>query len=332
MALTKEQLKIRRRGVGSSEIAAVAGLNPWSSAADVWANKLQLVPDFEGNRKTKKGEVLERLIREWTEEDLDVVILCPDTKFHPKHRRILATADGLIYKGERISDNEAQLENADILGVFEAKNVGWRVKHHWEQPEEMADGIPQYVLPQVIWEMAVHSADTCHVSAMIDGEEDLFHYDIPFDKDLFGYLVERVDWFWQYVEHRVPPPVDGSEAAAQWIAKHYRKADNDVLINVAGEQERILYDQVETYIEAGKDEKEAEGRKEAAAAHLKDFIKSSHGIQGDGWKVVWKNDKDKHKVRWDNLVESLQITEEQLKEHTETKPGNRVLRVKPRKE
>jgi len=39
MALTTEQREIRRRYLGSSDIAAIFGMSPWKSAYDVWLEK-----------------------------------------------------------------------------------------------------------------------------------------------------------------------------------------------------------------------------------------------------------------------------------------------------
>lgn len=61
MSLTAEQTSIRSRGVGSSEIGAVAGVNPYQSIHDVWLTKRGLAT-FTGNLATRMGSMIEDAI------------------------------------------------------------------------------------------------------------------------------------------------------------------------------------------------------------------------------------------------------------------------------
>ena len=58
----EEWLKIRRGYIGGSDAGAILGMNPYSSAFSVWAEKTGSVPEFEGNTSTKVGSYLEDLV------------------------------------------------------------------------------------------------------------------------------------------------------------------------------------------------------------------------------------------------------------------------------
>lgn len=61
MPLSPEQHAIRRGGISGSEIAAVAGLNPWAGPIDVWRSKVEpMAPlDEELNHNLLRGNLFE---------------------------------------------------------------------------------------------------------------------------------------------------------------------------------------------------------------------------------------------------------------------------------
>ena len=58
----EEWLEIRRDYIGGSDAGAIIGVNPYSNAFSVWAEKTGKVPEFEGNTATKVGTYLEDLV------------------------------------------------------------------------------------------------------------------------------------------------------------------------------------------------------------------------------------------------------------------------------
>jgi putative phage-type endonuclease len=68
-APTAEWLAARKEGIGSSDASAVLGLNPWTSAYEVWAEKLGLLPADPGNNATELGHLLEPVIADrWSRQ------------------------------------------------------------------------------------------------------------------------------------------------------------------------------------------------------------------------------------------------------------------------
>lgn len=62
--LSAEQKELRRNYLGSSDLPAILGLDPFRSRLDVWYEKTGRVKDFDGNRATLLGNLFEEpLIR-----------------------------------------------------------------------------------------------------------------------------------------------------------------------------------------------------------------------------------------------------------------------------
>lgn len=71
MALTPEQRIERRKYIGSSDLAAIMGLDPYRDASDVWLDKTgQLEDRDDGDEHTRRGTLLEPAILNWAEEKI----------------------------------------------------------------------------------------------------------------------------------------------------------------------------------------------------------------------------------------------------------------------
>src|SRR6185312_15458691 len=67
IVITAEQRELRRHSLGSSEIAAVLGVDPHNTAANVWLAKRGMVEDFKGNDLTDRGIRLEPVLIDYAE-------------------------------------------------------------------------------------------------------------------------------------------------------------------------------------------------------------------------------------------------------------------------
>jgi putative phage-type endonuclease len=69
MAITTEQRLARRQYIGSSDIAAILGLSPWRSAADVYISKTQELDD-KTNDAMDAGNRLESVVLDWAQQQI----------------------------------------------------------------------------------------------------------------------------------------------------------------------------------------------------------------------------------------------------------------------
>src|SRR5690606_28440496 len=60
----QEWLGVRRKGIGGSEIAAIAGLSPFETPLSVYLRKIGELPDKEETEAMYWGSVLENVIAE----------------------------------------------------------------------------------------------------------------------------------------------------------------------------------------------------------------------------------------------------------------------------
>lgn len=315
MTLTVEQLKIRKEGVTGSEIAAVAGINPWNAAVDVWNDKMGYAKD-DASFHTERGTFLEEGLIRWLEHRMGYEVREVGTVVHPEIPFVIATPDGTAFEwGEGGKQGKK-------LAAVEIKSPSFRTADHWSNPLIKPDGIPYYYIPQVMWECAVLGVDRCDVAALID--EDLSVYTVPFNQELFNTLVAKADRFMQYVRDGEPPPVDGTDSASEWLKKrfpeHIRSMD---LIASNGDIEDTAH-HLKTVMEQIK---ELEGEKALAQNQIKEFLKGAPGLVGEFGKIYWKKSKDSYGYDKKGLIEYMADHHpDVLARYGKTSPGPRVFR------
>lgn len=299
MALTEQQRIIRATGIGASEISAIAGLNPYMTALDVYCRKLGLVEDSHSTQ-TDIGEALEEPIAQLAAKRLGVTLAPGETVRHPEHEWLLATPDRfVIVDGKRVAN-------------FEVKNVGFRVAHHWLDEE---DGIPDYVRSQVEWQCLATGLPRCYVVALLGGR-DLRTYHINSDPEIAKGLVAIGQRFWfKHVIAQVPPEPGRTEADARALGRMFPR-DNGSLLPATSEAEKW----VAQLREAKASLKVTEEHKTEAENHLKALIGEAAGMTGDDFRITYKTPAG-GKVDYEALCGELGITAQQLDKHR--RPGAR---------
>ena len=202
MALTAEQLEMRRHGLGGSDAGAVAGLSPWKSPVEVYLEKVGEAPPPEENEAMYWGTVLEDTIaRAYAERTGQKVQRRTQTLVHPRLPWMLANLDRVI-----VGDKRGP-------GVLEIKTAGR--PDGWGEPG--TDEIPDYYMAQVAHYLAVTGYAWARLAVLIGGR-DFRVYDIPRDEELIEALIEIERRFWEgHVERRVPPdPRDIKDIRALW--------------------------------------------------------------------------------------------------------------------
>lgn len=307
--LTPEQIAMRKTGVGSSEIAAVAGLDPYRRAIDVYAAKLGIAPAFEGNAFTRWGNKLEEVIAEAYAEERGVVLSSPGTMRHPEHPVVIATPDRLVHAKK----------GAPASKVLEIKNVGARMAHLWGA---VGDDVPENYLCQVQWEQAASGVHDGDLAALLGGN-DLRVFAIPYDGELVGQLIEIGERFYRdHVQAEKPPPVDGSENYGDFL-KHRFPRDTRKMLPATADAKQLAAD----LAEALEDEKRIGEHAEGLKNKLKAIIGDAAGIEG---LCTWKAAKDSQKTDWEAVLRALAVPvpAQVIATHTTTRPGSRRFLLK----
>jgi putative phage-type endonuclease len=306
--------KVRARGIGGSEIAAVAGVNPWSSPLDVWLRKTGRATEQPTTQHMARGTHLGPALAAWYEELTGHAVTHRGaherTRVCAEHPLVVATPDGIVHRTTRDSAPEA---------VLECKSPHWRSANDWGEPG--TDQIPECYLPQVTWEMAATGLRRADVAALLDGE--LLIYTVPYDGALFDALLGVAESFWRdYVEADVAPPVDGSKSAREWLLREHPRAVRDV---IKGTEEHAAM--VRELGRVTITLRDMEAHKECVRQQLMEAIGDHEGLTCAAGKVSWRNNKSTMKTDWQALAMELSPPESLIQKYTTEQPGPRVFRL-----
>lgn len=310
MPLSPEQIAARKNAIGCSDLGAIAGVNPYRSAFDVWARLSLPVEESAPSQASEWGTALEAFIAEKYARDHGVEIR-EETKtlIHPEFPRLVGHPDRLIVGQPK---------------GLEIKTAGYRQAHRWGDVEENI--IPDEYRIQVAGYCALTGFDEYDLAVLIGGQ-DYRVYRLTRDHELEAMLISAAREFWtNHVETGIPPSVSDSPAAAEWLKKIYPRnhlpemqaTDAAVKAAIACAEARQLCSSAETV-------------KERTENDLKALIGEAEGFRwGRRSKATWTNNKDGIKTDWETLAREA-IAEHDLQplieKHTTTKPGARVLRV-----
>ena len=260
----EEWLAWRRRGIGSSDAAAICGLNPYKSALEVWLDKTdQAVAGDEQSESAYWGTVLEDVVaREFaTRTGLKVRRLNAIVQ-HPRHPFMLANIDREIVGG----------------GVLECKTASEYAKEQWTEGKA-----PELYQIQVLHQLAVTGEPFGYLAVLLGGRRFL-HLRIERDEEMIANLVEIERQFWDLVKSNTPPAPDGSEASTELLARMYPTAKPEEI--ALPSEAADLIRQAE---EAGKYKKEWERRENEAENQLKALLGDFEAGRYGDRLVVWKN-------------------------------------------
>lgn len=202
MALTLEQLKQRRHGLGGSDAAAILGISKWKTPLDIFFDKVEedrveqeLTPVIEwGNRLEP---VLVQKFQELTGKKVE---LREGIVKHPKYDFMLANIDGFIPE-----------ENA----ILECKTTDRFMSKEWE--EEGSDKLPDYYLTQCAHYAEVLGVDKVYVAVLIGGN-NFKVYEYNRTQKLHDVIIAAEKHFWEsHVLTKIPPePSSVSDCQKLW--------------------------------------------------------------------------------------------------------------------
>lgn len=271
--LTSEQIKMRLRGLGASEIPAVCGVNPWRSPMDVWLEKTGRAEPDPGNTRTRIGSLLEPHILQWWAQQRGATELrsFPEPVIDSVHEWLFATPDHAgVVDGEKI--------------LCEAKYVGWRVRDQWAD-----NTTPEYVLVQTQIQQHVTGIHQADVAAWLEGDYNGERIiPCPYMPELAADMIEVAREFWfDYVQKDTPPPVDASDAWRAYLKEIYPREKLPII--EAPEEADAL---VAKYLKHAKGEKHANVQKLEAEHELCLLIGDNGGLDRRGrYRVTWYADK-----------------------------------------
>lgn len=188
MPITEAQREARRNHLGSSDVAAILGVDRFRNAYDVWLEKTGKLDEQKESPAMYAGTVFEDGVLQYAEKQLGKLIR--NQYRSAKNLPIGANIDALI-----VESNEPV--EAKTAGLYGPLNEEWG--------EDGTDQVPDRVLVQSHVHMLCVDKPVCHVAAFIGGRGFRL-YQVPEDAEIKNIIAEKAIEFWdKHVKADIPP-------------------------------------------------------------------------------------------------------------------------------
>lgn len=178
----KAWLAQREKGIGSSEVGTVLGVNPWETPYQLWRRKKGLSAPVEENEAMRAGHILEGAVATYFEQESGRHVIKAsegDWLAVDKDKEFLRVSPDRTYwlDGKHSPDNK---------GIVECKTT---------QLDIDSNDIPKHWFCQLMYQLGVMGYRQGSLAWLTRGRK--FGYrDIDFDADFYGYMVEKLEKFW----------------------------------------------------------------------------------------------------------------------------------------
>lgn len=277
--LTREQwLKLRTKGIGGSDAAAVSGMNPWKSKVAVYLEKTGQIEQPEAGEAAEWGQLLEDVVARKFAEKVGLKIQRSNKLYrHPEHSFMLGNIDRLITDSNKRK------------GILEVKTTNAFNREDWidaGNKSEEADRIPDHYAIQLQHYLAVLGLDYGFFAVLIGGNTFRYKY-VERDETIIKYLIELEGRFWNdHVLKGIPPMVDGSDASMDLLNYLYPTSRPESSVHLGADAESIIHD----LYEAQQEVKSAETRLDACKNQIKAMMQDAETAYFNGEKVfTWKS-------------------------------------------
>lgn len=199
-------------GIGGSEAAAIAGLNPYSSAFTVYWDKVGKGEPMEVSEGMRQGTDLEEYVaKRFCEATGKKVRKCEYMLQSAENPFMIADVDRFVVG-----------ENA----ILECKTSLNRSGYSYED----ANNIPAYQLVQCLHYMSIVGAEKAYLATLVFGKDfNIVEIKASDYKDDIASLVQIEKRFWEEnVLKEVPPQPDGSERSTAIISEQFPAANEEI--------------------------------------------------------------------------------------------------------
>jgi len=199
----EDWLEHRRLGIGGSDASVVCGINRYKSPVELWMEKTNQLPAQEAGEPAYWGTQLEPLVR---------AEFAKRTGIEVSHKGQLLQSEDYPFM---LANLDGTCEHPDLGPViFEAKTASAYKADEWE------DSIPDEYALQVAHYLAVTGYQGAYIAVLIGGNTFKWKF-IERDEELISMLIELEADFWKHVQDNTPPPLDGSDASAKFLAARF---------------------------------------------------------------------------------------------------------------
>jgi len=270
----------RKAGIGGSDAGTILGVNSYNSAYEMWGDKTGINPrNFSGNRATVWGHRLEPLVAlAYAEEQNQAVVEWPvmvwdDNGFEFANIDYLIVTPSEQFPAGQVSEWISEEPPPGILAILEVKTTGIATSgtaHKWKYgqvPDSytvqgyhyanvLMDLLPE---PRVIFAALLpgQGDDERSVSVRTLGMRP--DDDLLWNETTAKGIRESNEEFWNLVQFRIEPEIDGSSATSEAIARRYPRSIPKKEVNLGPEFVQ-LWDEYQGAKKVTATAKEAEGQ------------------------------------------------------------------------
>ncbi|MEK5425337.1 YqaJ viral recombinase family nuclease [Cytobacillus sp. FSL R7-0680] len=262
-----EWLQERSKGIGGSDASIILGLNKYKTAFELWLEKTGQVELTEiSSEAAYWGNEMEKVVAKEFEKRTEKKVRRRNYMFsHPDYHFIKANIDREVMK-----------ESA----LLECKTASAYLKAEWE-----GDEIPAAYLVQVQHYLAVTGKEKAYIAVLIGGNHFTWK-EIERDDELIQMIIDAEVNFWEkHVLGFVPPELDGSSAAEQYLKEKYNKAEEGKEIVLPSNYKEMLL----SYEQIKNDEKLIQTAKKDIENKIKAELKDAEVGLVDTHIITWKN-------------------------------------------
>lgn len=263
----EDWLEYRKLGIGGSDASVVCGISRYKSPVELWMEKTNQLPQQEAGEAAYWGTILESIVRnEFTKRTGMEVKQLGQILQSVEHSFMLANLDGVC-------------EHPDYGPcIFEAKTASAYKAGEWD------DAIPDEYLLQIQHYMAVTGYRGTYIAVLIGGNTFKWRF-VERDEELISMLINLEADFWEHVQNMTPPPLDGSDASARFLAERFPNSVPASKIELPDMADALLtqYDEACEQLEAVAE------RKQEAENRLKEMLGDNEVGTANGRIVTWKS-------------------------------------------
>ena len=179
-------LKARTRGIGGSDVGAICGVSPFTSARQIYLNKTgqfqdALKPNDAAKERMHFGHMLEPIVAdEYSQRTGNKVIAVNATLVHKDHPWALANVDRLIVD-----------DDGRPVGILECKTTSEYMNEEWESGEILLSYI--YQLNWYLWILGLEKG----TFACLVGGNKFYYYDVFRNDELLeNTIIPAAEKFW----------------------------------------------------------------------------------------------------------------------------------------
>lgn len=302
----EDWLATRRTGITATDLPKIVGASKYASAVDVFLEKTaRTIYDPDISEAGEWGVLLEDTVaRRWAEIN-DVKVRRVGLIANDTESWMLASLDRLVTgcpTGRCAL--EVKTRNAYVASVWE-------------------EGVPEDVVVQVQWQLAVSGLDHVHIAALVGGQRLIEHTVTP-DAAMADWLNLTAWQVWQCVQEGVVPNVDPALMSVDLLNQVY--PDREGVRDLTGTDADVWLDR---YRHAAAAESDARKDKEAAKVHLLALLKDGEEAVIDGQVAfTYRAGKDSMTVPSANLARLREDFPDAFEAVAVIRRGSRTFSVK----